>query len=174
MRILSYFVSSLLIAYLLWGLLNSEAENGKQSIGTEPGGVVSPVQDFEAGNSPATTSSGPEPTSAPEPIFVESLREAEGYPPQSIGEDIDLDDVSVFEDAPVQSLGEDIDVDDFSIFDNAPQIDLGEDIDIEDVDISAFEIIQDVGEDVDPENFFGTDNDQPAQSLGEDLDPDTP
>lgn len=167
-RILLCLASGFFIAYLLWGLQDSKEEVNREAVGAGPGGVVLPEPSFDTGNSPLTTSNDPQPT------FVESPREAEGYSPQSIGQDIDLDDFSVFDDAPVQILGDDIDVDDLSIFDNQPQIDIGEDIDTEDRDIAAFEIVQDLGEDIDPEYYSGVGDDQPEQSIGEDIDPDTP
>ena len=167
-RMLSYLLSGFLIAYLLWGLQGSKQEFGLEAVGTEPSEVVAPGPGLEPDNRPANSASDSQ------PIFVESPREAAGYKPQSIGEDIDFDDVSVFDGAPVQSLGEDIDVEDLSIFDNAPQVDFGDDIDVEDFDLSEYEIVQDVGEDIDLEDYFEMGNDQPEESIGEDVDPDTP
>lgn len=168
MRILSYLLSGLLIAYLLWGLHDPDKGTYSEATATESDEGILSDKAIEPGSAP------PKSPAVSEAVFVESPREAEGYLPQSLGEDIDFDDVSVFDDAPAQSLGDDIDVEDLSVFDDAPQIDVGENIDVEDVDISAFEIVQDLGEDVDLEDFFGIDSAQPEQSLGEDVDPDTP
>lgn len=77
-------------------------------------------------------------------------------PAQSIGPDIDVDDLSIFESRATESIGPDVDVDDLSLLNTKAYEDIGDEVDVEDVKAyNASVFVESLGEDLDAETPSG-------------------